>query len=85
MTGKWGKLSFNFRPMSSSAGLDPHARGVFLMARSPRLMSWFVVKHFFIINLTVFTDASAKPLERGYLGDDVLWSKFHSLVNFLNM
>ena len=77
-------LSFSCLFINSSAGLAPQDNGVFLIARIPLCMSLFVSMHFFIIVLTVLTEDSASPLDRGYLGDDVMWWKSHSLAKFLN-
>ena len=82
--GRRGMLSFSCRFINSSAGLAPQDKGVFLIESRPCLMSWFVAIHFFIIFFTVFTEDSARPLERGYRGDEVVCLKSHSMLKFLN-
>ena len=71
--------------MSSSAGLALQDKGVFLIASNPFFTSVLVAMHFLIIVFTVFTADSARPLEREYLGEEVVWVNSHCFENCLNV
>ena len=53
------------------------------MASKPFLMSLLVATHFLIMVLTDLTHASARPMERGYLGEEVVCWNSHSLAKLL--
>ena len=79
-----GTIDLNRRDMSSCDGEYPHSRGQFRYSRKARygsLLSDFALR---ISRLAVCTVFSARPLDRGYRGLEVLCSKPHSLANILN-